>query len=136
MKKKSSYGDLQEKIRYLELPPIEVWGNKYSDKNYLINFDTGDFTCICPKTSLPDFAHIYIEYIPSKWCVELKSFKEYLLSYRSLGIFHEHAVNKILEDMVKASKPRYMKVRGEFNPRGGITTVVEAMYGSYSLVRK
>jgi 7-cyano-7-deazaguanine reductase len=105
-----------------------VWENKYADKDYVVRFDTPEFTCICPKTGLPDFAHIYIEYSPDAGCIELKSFKEYLMAYRNIGIFHEHAVNRMLEDLVKACSPKWMKVKGEFNTRGGITTTVEAEY--------
>ncbi len=128
MDNKSSYESLQEDVRGLELPEIEVWENKYQDKEYLIKFDTGEFSCICPKTGLPDFARIFIEYSPDKNCIELKSFKEYLVAYRSCGIFHEHVVNRLLEDLVKAVEPRMMKVTGVFNVRGGITTTVEAEY--------
>ncbi len=128
MKKKTGYKGLQENIRKIKLPGIDTWTNKYPDKEYVVKFDTPEFTCICPKTGLPDFAHIFVEYTPGKNCIELKSFKEYLISYRDLGVFHEHVVNRILEDMVRASKPRRMKVRGSFNVRGGITTIVEAEY--------
>ncbi len=127
-KKKSSYESLQENIRRLKTPEIEVWQNKYPDKNYTINLETPEFTCICPKTGLPDFATIKIEYIPHKFCIELKSFKEYIVFYRDVGIFHEHAVNKILEDFVKACSPRYVSITGEFNIRGGIKTTVKAEY--------
>jgi len=125
---KNTYEGLQESIRDIDLPEIEVWENKYPDKDYVVRFDTAEFTCICPKTGLPDFAHIYIEYSPRKHCVELKSFKEYLMAYRQLGVFHEHVVNRLLEDLVKSCDPEWMKVKGLFNTRGGITTAVEAEY--------
>ena len=128
MKKKSSYEGLQAKVRNMKTPDIEVWENKYSDKEYVIDLETSEFTCICPKTGLPDFATIKIHYKPAKWCIELKSFKEYLVSYRNVGIFHEHMVNRILEDLVKASKPRWARVEGIFNIRGGIQTTVCAEY--------
>lgn len=128
MKKHKSYEGLQEKIRDLKTPGIDVWENKYPDKEYTINLETEEFTCICPKTGLPDFATIRIEYCPAKWCIELKSFKEYLIAYRDIGIFHEHAVNKILEDLVKACGPRRISITGEFNIRGGIKTTVSANY--------
>jgi len=130
MGNKRTYEGLQENVRDLVLPEIETWENKYSDKKYVIRIDTPEFTCVCPKTALPDFAHIYIEYMPSGLCLELKSFKEYLLAYREIGIFHEHVINRILEDLVKSTKPRWMKVKGVFNTRGGITTEVEAEYKS------
>ena len=127
-KDKASYEGLQENIRNLNTPAIEVWENRYPDKVYTINLDIPEFTCICPKTGLPDFATIKIEYSPHKYCVELKSFKFYSIFYRNLGIFHEHVVNKILEDFVKACKPRWVRSTGEFNPRGGITTTVIREY--------
>lgn len=129
MKKVSSYEGLQENIRKLKTPVIDVWENKYPDKNYLINIDIPEFTCICPKTQLPDFADMKISYRPKKSCLELKSLKLYIIWYRNIRIFHEHVVNKILEDLVRACKPRYMEITGVFNPRGGIQTTVSAKYG-------
>ena len=126
--KKSGYEGLQEKVRTIKLPAIDIWENQYTDKEYIVKFDTREFTCICPKTGLPDFAHIFIEYSPHKSCIELKSFKEYLVAYRGLGIFHEHVANRMLEDIVKSCKPRWAKVKGIFNTRGGITTTVESEY--------
>jgi len=128
MDDKTTYEGLQENVRELELPEIAVWENKYPDKDYVVKFDTPEFTCICPKTGLPDFAHIFIEYSPDVWCVELKSFKEYMMAYRELGICHEHVINRFLEDLRKSCKPRRIKVKGVFNTRGGITTTVEAEY--------
>lgn len=125
---KGSYSDKQDHIRDLQLPAIETWANQYPDKEYTITSTTSEFTCVCPKTGLPDFATLTISYMPNKECIELKSFKEYLLAYRDLGIFHEHVVNKLLEDLVAACKPRQMKITGVFNNRGGITTTVEANY--------
>ncbi|PIQ86666.1 MAG: NADPH-dependent 7-cyano-7-deazaguanine reductase QueF [Candidatus Omnitrophica bacterium CG11_big_fil_rev_8_21_14_0_20_43_6] len=126
--KKSAYEGLQKNVRKLKTPEIEVWHNQYSDKTYLINLDIPEFTCICPKTGLPDLAVIRIEYSPDKFCVELKSFKLYTISFRNVGIFHEHLINKMLEDFVHAVKPRWVKISGVFNPRGGITTSVSAEY--------
>ena len=125
-KRKSSYEDLQENIRSLKTPAIEVWENKYSEREYTVNLETPEFTCICPKTGLPDFATIHITYAPAKWCVELKSFKLYLVAYRNVGIFHEHLVNKLLDDFVKACNPRWAKIEVVMNPRGGIGTKVAA----------
>ena len=127
-KYKSSYRGLQENIRKLNTPKIDVWQNKYKDKIYTINLEILEFTCICPKTGLPDFATIRIEYSPDRYCIELKSFKMYTIFYRNIGIFHEHVVNKILEDLVRVCKPRWLKVVGEFNIRGGIKTTVLAEY--------
>lgn len=128
MKKKSSYEGLQKNVRSLKTPKIEVWENQYPDKIYIICLEIPEFTCICPKTGLPDFASIRIEYSPQKYCIELKSFKMYTISFRSIGIFHEHLVNKMLEDFVAACKPRWAKISAVFNPRGGITTTVTREY--------
>ncbi len=128
--KNSSYEGLQENVRSLKTPEIEVWKNQYPDKVYVIHLDIPEFTCICPKTGLPDFAVIRIEYSPVKLCVELKSFKMYTIFYRSIGIFHEHLANKMLEDFVKAVKPRWARIECVFNPRGGITTTVRREYKS------
>jgi len=125
---KNSYRGLQEKIRNLKTPRIDVWKNRYSDKDYVVKLHIPEFTCICPKTGLPDFATINLQYIPDKKCIELKSFKLYLVSYRNVGIFHEHAVNKMLGDFVGTCSPRWARIEMVFNPRGGITTTVEAEY--------
>ncbi|MFO7965805.1 MAG: preQ(1) synthase [Desulfobacterales bacterium] len=87
-----------------------------------------EYTSVCPMTGLPDMGCITIEYCPSEWIVELKSLKYYLLQYRNVGIFYEHAVNKILEDLVSVLKPKWLKVIGDFTARGGITTTVRAEY--------
>jgi 7-cyano-7-deazaguanine reductase len=107
---------------------LETFANPKPDRNYTINFECPEFTCICPRTGQPDFATIRIEYVPDELCVELKSLKLYLWSYRNEGAFHEAVTNKILDDLVSAVKPRYIKVIGDFNVRGGIHTVVEAEY--------
>ncbi|MFH1347295.1 MAG: preQ(1) synthase [Candidatus Margulisiibacteriota bacterium] len=109
---------------------IEVIENKNSDRDYTVNIEFPEFTCVCPKTGLPDFATIKIEYVPDKLLIELKSLKLYFVSYRNEGTFHEDVTNKILNDLVAACKPRKMKVVGEFNVRGGIKTVVSADYNS------
>ncbi len=126
--KRSSYEGLQGKVRAMKAPALETWKNQYQDRNYMITIDIPEFTCICPKTGLPDFATITIKYIPDKLCIELKSLKYYTIFYRDLGIFNENAVNKILDDVVKACKPRWMEIVGEFNARGGIKTTVNAEY--------
>jgi 7-cyano-7-deazaguanine reductase len=125
---KSRYEGLQRNIRKLVTPRIDVWVNQYQDKDYTILMDVPEFTCICPKTGLPDFADIKIEYSPDKYCIELKSFKLYTISFRNVGIFHEHVVNKILDDFVAAAKPKWAKITGIFNSRGGIQTTVVAQY--------
>jgi len=126
--RRSSYEGLQNSARRLKTPEIEVWKNQYPDKAYVVTLDVPEFTCICPKTGLPDFATITIAYSPRKYCIELKSFKMYTIFFRNVGIFHEHLINKMLEDFVKASKPRWVKITGVFNPRGGITTTVTREY--------
>ena len=126
--KKSSYEGLQKNVRKLKTPEIEVWQNQYPDKVYTINLDIPEFTCICPKTGLPDFAVIDLEYSPDKFCVELKSLKMYTIYYRNVGIFHEHLVNRMVDDLVSACNPRWLKITGQFNPRGGITTTVTREY--------
>jgi 7-cyano-7-deazaguanine reductase len=126
--KNSSYEGLQQNIRKLKAPKIQVWRNQYQDKIYAIKLEITEFTCICPKTGLPDFALINIEYSPDKYCVELKSFKMYAIFYRSIGIFHEHLVNKMLEDFTAACRPRWARITAEFNPRGGIKTTVAREY--------
>ena len=125
---RSDYEGLQKNVRKLKTPQIQVWQNQYADKVYTIDLDVPEFTCICPKTGLPDFAIIHLEYSPAKLCVELKSFKMYTIFFRNLGIFHEHLINKMLEDFVSSVKPRWVKITGTFNPRGGITTTVFAEY--------
>jgi 7-cyano-7-deazaguanine reductase len=107
---------------------IEVIKNKNAARDYTVNIEFPEFTCVCPKTGLPDFATIRIEYIPDKLIVELKSLKMYFISYRNVGTFHEDVVNKILDDLVAACKPKKMKVVGDFNVRGGIRTAVTAEY--------
>lgn len=129
---KSSYEGLQKNIKAVKTPEIETFRNLYPDRDYTVTIDVPEFTCICPKTALPDFAVITIKYIPDELCIELKSLKYYELSYRSLGIFHENVVNKFLDDLVKACKPRWMEVSGEFNARGGIRTSVRAEYKGVS----
>jgi 7-cyano-7-deazaguanine reductase len=130
MAKQSTYEGLQKKIRALRTPKIEVWANQYADRDYTVHLEIPEFTCICPKTGLPDFALIKIDYCPDRVCLELKSLKMYTIFYRNVGIFHEHLVNKFLDDCVKACRPRWMKVNVIMNPRGGIMTAVEAEYSS------
>ena len=109
-----------------KLPEIECWENQYS--GYEIEIILPEYTAICPKTSLPDFGTLAVTYVPDQWCLELKSLKEYVTAYRNLGIFYENAVNRILRDLVSACDPIQMHVRGEFTPRGGIQSNVEARY--------
>ena len=128
MKNRSTYEGLQGQVRTMKTPKIDVWKNQYPDREYTIDLSIPEFTCICPKTGLPDFAVIQISYGPIHACLELKSFKEYIVFYRNVGIFHEHAINKMLDDIVKACRPRWVEVEGAFNSRGGIQTTVRATY--------
>ena len=107
---------------------LEVFDNPNSDRDYEIEFDCPEFTCLCPLTGQPDFAHFSISYVPDQKCVELKSLKLYLWSYRNEGAFHEKVTNQILDDLVAAVKPRLMEVKGEWFVRGGITTIVTASH--------
>ena len=109
-----------------KFPAIETWPNQFP--GYEIVVDDPEFTSVCPKTSLPDFGTITIRYMPDKLCLELKSLKEYLQSYRNLGIFQENIVNQVLEDVVRWAKPVWAEVKGDFRPRGGISTVVVARW--------
>jgi 7-cyano-7-deazaguanine reductase len=109
-----------------KLPVIDTFPNQFP--GYEIKIEIPEFTSVCPKTGLPDFGTIHIRYGPKAGCLELKSLKEYIIAYRNLGIFYENAVNRILEDIVRACRPTWAIVTGEFNPRGGIKSVVEACY--------
>ena len=125
---KCSITNLPNRDACVEFSEIEVFKNQYSDRDYKIQLHIPEFTCICPKTGLPDFGTIVVEYCPDKWCIELKSFKLYIVEYRNVGMFHENVVNKILDDFVKVCKPRWARVEGVIMPRGGIQTTVESIY--------
>ena len=105
---------------------LEAFPNRSHDRYYLVTLETDEFTCVCPATQQPDFATIKVEYVPDEKIVESKSFKLYIWSYRDEGVFHEHVVNKILEDLVETLDPHYCKVTGIFNVRGGVGITVEA----------
>ena len=109
-----------------KLPAIETFRSQFPD--YEITIEVPEFTSVCPKTGLPDFGTIVVRYIPDRRVLELRSLKEYLLAYRNLGIFYENVVNRVLEDIVRACRPKSASVTGEFNPRGGIQSAVEARY--------
>ena len=105
---------------------LETFPFKYPESPTEMTHSTDEFTCLCPFTGLPDFATITIEYIPDKLCIELRSFKFYLQCYRQVGMFHEHVVNKILQDLTKVLKPKEMTVTGDFATRGGVVTTATA----------
>jgi len=109
-----------------ELPEIETWPNQYPD--YEIEIVMPEFTSVCPKTGLPDFGKLVLRYTPNKKCLELKSYKMYLLAYRNLGIFQENIVNRVLQDVVKAASPVSATVIGDFAARGGLSTLVTASW--------
>jgi 7-cyano-7-deazaguanine reductase len=108
---------------------LEAVPNPNPDRDYEIAIEAPEFTCLCPRTGQPDFATIRINYVPDKLIIELKSLKLYLWSYRDEGAFHESVTNRILDDLVGALEPRWMKVTADFNVRGGLHTVVTATYG-------
>jgi 7-cyano-7-deazaguanine reductase len=109
-----------------KLPKLQTWPNQYP--GYVITTRYPEYTSVCPKTGLPDYGVITIQYRPRKSCIELKSLKMYLLAYRSLGIFYENAVNKMLHDIVEAVHPDWCIVKGEFTPRGGLNTTIFARW--------
>jgi 7-cyano-7-deazaguanine reductase len=109
-----------------KLPALETWPNQFP--GYVITTEFPEYSSVCPKTGLPDFGTITIRYMPRKSCIELKALKMYLLAYRNLGIFYENAVNKILRDIVDAIDPEWCLVRGQFTPRGGLSTSVFARW--------
>lgn len=111
---------------HAELPEIETWPNQYAD--YEIEIVIPEFTSVCPKTGLPDFGKLVLRYVPDRRCLELKSYKMYLLAYRNLGIFQENVVNRVLQDVVKATNPKSATVIGDFAPRGGLGTIVTASW--------
>ncbi len=111
---------------HAKLPKLETWPNQFP--GYVITTRFPEYTSVCPKTGMPDYGAITITYMPKKSCLELKALKLYLLAFRNLGIFYENAVNRILRDIVEATRPAWCTVRGEFTPRGGLTTTVEARW--------
>lgn len=115
---------------------IEVFKNLYSNRDYTVTHIAPEFTSLCPITGQPDFGKITIEYIPDKLCLELKSLKIYLTSYRNDGIFYESVTNKILDDLVSICKPRHMKITAVFNVRGGISSEIVAEYKNNRSVKK
>ncbi|MFQ5719686.1 MAG: preQ(1) synthase [Acidobacteriota bacterium] len=107
---------------------LETFDNPRPGRPYVVEFDCPEFTCVCPRTGQPDFATIRIRYVPDRTCIELKSLKLYLWSFRDTGAFHEDVTNKILDDLVAATRPIEMRVEGDFKIRGGIHTVVTARH--------
>lgn len=108
------------------LPNLETWPNQYP--GYEITIEIPEYTAICPKTKLPDFGTIVLNYMPDRSCIELKSLKLYIHAYRNVGIFYENAVNRILRDVVKACRPTWAIVTGKFTARGGLSSTIQAKY--------
>jgi 7-cyano-7-deazaguanine reductase len=119
---------------HAKLPALETWPNQFA--RYVITTRFPEYSSVCPKTGLPDYGTLTIQYMPRKECLELKALKMYLLAYRNLGIFYENAVNRILRDIVAAVHPEWCIIRGEFTPRGGLTTTVFARWPSLQSKRK
>ena len=115
-------------LEAIALPAITVVDNLVRDRLYSVSFTIPEFTCVCPMTGQPDFATFRITYVPGTSLIELKSLKLYINAYRNVGIFHEFVTNKILSDLVAACQPLRMEIEGDFNVRGGIKTVVKAVY--------
>jgi 7-cyano-7-deazaguanine reductase len=109
---------------------LQTFVNPTPQRDYRIRMEILEFTCLCPKTGQPDFATLVIDYVPDRQCVELKSLKLYIWSYRDEGAFHEAVTNRILEDLVKATRPRFMRLTARFNVRGGIFTTITAEHAA------
>lgn len=136
MDKKQRFSDLTllkgSENKYPNTPSeakLEAFENIYQDRDYIITFDCPEYSSLCPVTNQPDFGHIVIRYIPDKKCIESKSLKLFLFSFRNHNTFHEESVNSILDALVKACSPRKAEVVGKFRPRGGIAINVKATYG-------
>jgi 7-cyano-7-deazaguanine reductase len=112
----------------LDLTPLDTFEYEYAGRNIWIDFEIPEFTAICPFSDFPDFAVIRLSYVPNERCIELKSLKLYINSFRSVKIFHEHVINVILEDFVKACDPLRVRIEGDFHVRGNIKTIVRAKY--------
>ena len=112
----------------LNLAPLDTFAYKYAGKEIRINFTCPEFTAICPFSDFPDFATIKIEYVPNELCIELKSLKLYINAFRQVKMFHEHVINRVLDDFVKACDPLAVEIEGDFNVRGNIKTVIRASY--------
>ncbi len=118
----------QDRSIYSVKPQLDVFDNPNPQRNYTISISVQEFTSVCPKTGLPDFGTIEIDYVADKTCIELKSLKYYFLSFRNRGIFYEAVVNEILDDLVAACQPRFMEVTGEFTARGGVSSTIRTSH--------
>lgn len=118
-----------EGVESVETDVLETFRYEYPGRDIVVEIDTDEFTAVCPFSGLPDFAKITVRYIPRKMIIELRSFKYYLLSYRNVGIYQEHAVNRILEDLVRCCRPKWMQVVADYKIRGGVHTVASREWG-------
>ena len=118
-----------ESLRTIDADVLETFPYEYPGSDVIIDIDTNEFTAVCPFSGLPDFATLKVNYIPNKLIIELRSFKYYLFSYRNVGIYQEHAVNRILEDLVQCCKPKWMQVIADYSIRGGVHTVASVEWG-------
>ncbi|MDP2208138.1 MAG: preQ(1) synthase [Bacteroidota bacterium] len=123
-------------LETIDVEVLDTFPYEYPGRDLTINIDTDEFTAVCPFSGLPDFAVIKINYIPDKLCIELRSLKYYLMSYRNVGIYQEHAVNRILEDMVASCKPKWMQVIADYKVRGGVHTVTSVEYNKKKTEKK
>jgi 7-cyano-7-deazaguanine reductase len=114
----------------IDVEALETFPYEFPGNDIVMNIETDEFTTVCPWSGLPDFATIRVGYIPRKVCIELRSFKYYLLSYRNVGIYQEHVVNRILDDLVRCSSPKWMKVTADYKVRGGVHTVASREYAA------
>jgi 7-cyano-7-deazaguanine reductase len=114
---------------------LETFPYEYSGRDALVEISTDEWTCVCPFSGLPDFGTLTVRYLPSDGCIELKSLKYYLTSYRNVGIYQEHAANRLLEDLVECCAPRWMEIELDYKLRGGIHTVVTVAFGNKTLER-
>ena len=117
-----------EKTSAIDDDALETFPYEYPGKDITVNIETDEFTAVCPWSGLPDFGTIRVDYVPGRVLIELRSLKYYLLSYRNVGIYQEHAVNRILEDLVRSAKPKWMKVTADYRIRGGVHTVASREY--------
>ena len=118
-----------EKYDSIDTAVLDTFPYEYQEKDIVIDIETSEFTAVCPWSGLPDFGSIKVNYIPNKLILELRSFKYYLLSYRAVGIYQEHVVNRILNDIVKCCKPKWMQIIVDYAIRGGVHTVASVEYG-------
>ncbi|HZY10736.1 MAG TPA: preQ(1) synthase [Bacteroidota bacterium] len=118
-----------EKLGAIDTNVLDTFSYEYPGRDVIINIDTNEFTAVCPYSGLPDFATIKINYIPRKQCIELRSLKYYLHSFRNVGIYQEHAVNRIINDLVRCCKPKWIQVIADYNIRGGVHTVTSVEWG-------